>query len=155
MGRGGTYLADMRTPYDDAKQLGTAAKKARLNAGLTQDQLAEQIGTTRKRIGNIERGDETTLGATPEEWFATVAPIAAATGDLSLIGLTDPQGEAEILSLRRDVARLDRQVHRVAGILVEAHLLPEPELPQLLEEVAASDRPPTQRHGADEGRSRV
>lgn len=79
MRRGGTYVAGMRTPFDSPIALGTAAKKARLNAGLTQSQLAGEIGTTRKRIGNIESGDTATLGKTPEEWFAAVAPIAAAS----------------------------------------------------------------------------
>ncbi len=42
--------------YDDKKFIGEKIRKARLNAGLTQYELAEKIGLTEKHMSNIERG---------------------------------------------------------------------------------------------------
>lgn len=42
--------------YDDKKYIGEKIRKARINAGLTQYELAEKIGLTEKHMSNIERG---------------------------------------------------------------------------------------------------
>ena len=42
------------TEKDFSRPLGDCIRKARLSAGLTQDQLAEQIETTQRTILNIE-----------------------------------------------------------------------------------------------------
>lgn len=144
----------MGVPTDNAEDLGLAIKRARLNAGLTQKALAQRLATSNKRVGRWEAGDTSSLGETPEAQFAVAAQVAAATGDLTLIGVTDPENESELLSLRRDVAQLQRQVRRLAELLVERHLLPRPELPQLLEEVASSGAPPARTPGVGGGRSR-
>lgn len=143
----------MALPFANAQELGLAIKRARLSAGQTQSGLGKKLATTGKRVGRWEAGDTSSLGKTPEAQFAVAAQVAAATGDLSLIGVTDPQREADILTLQRDVARLNRQLRRVADILVQGRLLPEPELPLLLEEIVASDEPPAQGHDAGEGQS--
>lgn len=140
----------MEIDLDTPEALGLAIKRARLNAGLTQKALGQKLATTSKRVGRWEAGDTTSLGHTPEAQFAVKAQVAAATGDLTLIGHADPQDESELRSLRRDVTRLQRQVHRVAELLVEAHLLPAPELPRLLEELASSDETQARRPGVDE-----
>lgn len=152
MGRRGTYVSGMETPYDDPAELGIAAKRARLNAGLTQDQLAKATGTTRKRIGGIESGELKTLGDTPEKWFSTVAPIAAATGDLSLIGLEELGDRAELVSLRRDVDLLDRRLRELADILVGADLVADEEIDRLLEPPSTSEPPQGEAPGEGEGR---
>ena len=42
--------------YYDKKFIGEKIRKARLNAGLTQYELAERIGLTEKHMSSIERG---------------------------------------------------------------------------------------------------
>lgn len=42
--------------YNDKKYIGEKIRKARVNAGMTQYELAEKIGITEKHISNIERG---------------------------------------------------------------------------------------------------
>lgn len=151
MGRHGTYVSGMETPYGNPKELGIAVKRARANAGLTQDQLAKATGTTRKRIGAIEQGDLKTLGKTPQKWFAAVAPIAAATGDLSLIGLDDLGDRAELVSLRRDVDQLDRQFRQLADILAAAELGADEEIDRLLDSLGTNEPPQGEERGEGEG----
>lgn len=51
------------TPYQALRAIGRAVRFARLDAGLTQKQLSEEVGVSRGTIANIERGSQnTTLG---------------------------------------------------------------------------------------------
>ncbi|MBN8867526.1 MAG: helix-turn-helix transcriptional regulator [Solirubrobacterales bacterium] len=144
----------MRTPFATAEEVGIAAKRARLNAGYTQDDLAKELGTTRKRIGNIESGDESTLGDTPELWFSSLAPIAAATGDLAMIGLDDLGDLAELVSLRRDVNRVDRRLRGLLDVLVEADLVDASAIDLLLEQLDTNEPPLDEEPGEDEDQKR-
>jgi y4mF family transcriptional regulator len=42
-----------------ARELGMRLKEAREDLGITQDQLAERIGTSRRWVWDLERGKET------------------------------------------------------------------------------------------------
>lgn len=42
--------------YNDKKFIGNVLKQARVNAKLSQGQLAERIGLSEKHVSNIERG---------------------------------------------------------------------------------------------------
>jgi transcriptional regulator with XRE-family HTH domain len=132
----------MESEKDDLNALALSIKRARLNAGLTQAELARRLATSGKRVGRWEKGEASSLGDSPEARFAVAAQVAAATGDMSLIGLADPSDESELLILRRDVDRLSRQVARLAETLVEAQLLRGSDVPQLLEQLDANDSPP-------------
>ncbi len=43
-------------PYRRSREIGEALARARRRLGLTQDECANHIGTSRKRYGGIERG---------------------------------------------------------------------------------------------------
>lgn len=132
----------------DPKKLGIAFKRSRLNAGMTQDKLATTLGTTRRRIGRLEKGDPSTIGETPEERFAVAAQIAAATGDLSLIDMERPEDRSELLSLRRDVDRALAGLRQLGESLVAQGLVPRSELPLRPETPDATDLPQPQGRGA-------
>jgi transcriptional regulator with XRE-family HTH domain len=108
-GRSDAYIRNMEI---DPKRLGQAIKRARLNAGMTQEALAGKLGTTKKRIGKWEHGEPSALGRTEEARFAVAAQVAGATGDFSLIGRAPP--EEDLVSLGQDVADLALALERLA-----------------------------------------
>lgn len=50
--------------------MGDRLRKAREDAGLSQAELAEQIGISRNTVGNAELGDRTPLNVTMRAWAA-------------------------------------------------------------------------------------
>lgn len=153
MGRGGTYVSGMGIPYSDPIELGLAIERARKNANLTLKALGEMVGSSDKRLGRMEKGDIKTLGETEGARFKTVAPIAAATGDLSLIGLEELGDRAELVSLRRDVDRLDSKVRQMADLLVGAGLAETGEIDRLLDPPSSTAQPPTAKPPEAEGQT--
>ena len=64
----------------DTKALGQRIKKAREAAGITQDELAKEIGCSTKHIGALERGIKT-----PSlDMFVIIANTLGASADLLL-----------------------------------------------------------------------
>jgi len=49
------------SPAQQALQLGERLKQARLNQNITQEQIAEQIGVSRRTVINAEKGEATLL----------------------------------------------------------------------------------------------
>ncbi|MND11809.1 Helix-turn-helix domain protein [compost metagenome] len=66
------------SPAAMAAELGGRLKQARLNQNITQDQLAEYVGITRKTVMNAEKGQ-----ATLEAFVAIMAGLKL-TSDLEL-----------------------------------------------------------------------
>lgn len=132
----------MGIPYADPTELGLAIQRARKNANLTLKELGEMVGSSPKRLGRMEKGDVKSLGKTEGDRFKNVAPLAAATGDLSLIGMEDLGDRAELVSLRRDVDRLASQMHQVADLLAGADLAEPEGISRLLDSLASTGQPP-------------
>lgn len=53
---GGLYMFNGMSPAAIAAELGERLKQARLNQNITQSQLAEHVGITRKAVLNAEKG---------------------------------------------------------------------------------------------------
>lgn len=53
--------------------MGDRLRKAREDAGLSQAELAEQIGISRNTVGNAELGERTPLNVTLRAWAAVTA----------------------------------------------------------------------------------
>jgi transcriptional regulator with XRE-family HTH domain len=96
------------------KEFGGVLKKARREAGLTQQQVAERVGLTRTSITNIERGNQhialhqlfllaSAIGRQPEE---LLPDQAAAPEDLLPADAVKLLSEAEDEESREWVARV-------------------------------------------------
>lgn len=148
----GRYISPVGTHFDSATDLGLAIKRARLNAGLTQEGLGNKLATTSKRIGRWEAGDTSSLGESPEAQFAVAAQVAAATGDLTLIGITGPEKESELRSLRRELNDLHDEVRQLAELLGQVPGLPNEGRRRLLERSEPTHLQPATRPLEDRGR---
>lgn len=93
---------------------GAKIKRARREAGLSLDRLAERIGSSRRHLIRLEKGDH-------EPRPATLARIAEATGKPLDYFADDDEEESQVvrewLEARYDIAallfELDRIVERV------------------------------------------
>ncbi len=97
--------ADDQSAYDDEARI-TAFRelvfRLRTEAGLTQKELAEQMGTTQSAIARMERG-----GTRPS--LNTLAKLAAVVGQDLVVGVADG------LSEDPTIARLVREGHAVVA----------------------------------------
>ncbi len=89
--------------YDDEARIAAfreLAHRLRTDAGLTQSELAERMGTTQSAIARMEGG-----GSRPS--FETLEKLAAAVGADLVVGV------GENLSANRSIAKLERDGHAV------------------------------------------
>ena len=92
-----------RRAYDDEARISEFREivyRVRTEAGLTQAELAERMGTTQSAVARIEGG-----GTRPS--LETLEKLAAAVGQELVVGL------GESLSTNRSIAKLVRDGHAV------------------------------------------
>ncbi len=83
-----------QTPYAIAEILGARLKQARLNQNLTQNDVAEQIGLTRKAIINAEKGQVSV------QHFVAILQILGLTSQLDLFLPERPISPIQLLKLQ-------------------------------------------------------
>jgi transcriptional regulator with XRE-family HTH domain len=102
--------------YEDPELLVEAIKAARESAGLSQPQLAEELGTSVGTIKRWEKGELSTLGRSPNARRAVAVQVAEATGaPRELFGL--PRGSAGGRSTEQRVGVLELQMRSVLSLL--------------------------------------
>lgn len=133
--RHGRNLPDMR------ETLGTRLKKARADAGLTQEELARAAGVTQKTISKIERGDQVATAA--------IVPLARALGvtpEWLAEGAQSKPSPAQAPPPAQDAAPGAWLVH-VIQVLI-ANGVPPEEAIRLSNEAAQASREATQKGGS-------
>lgn len=85
---GGEIMSDGGNPAVQGRRLRTALRQARLDAGLTQDQVASELDWSLSKIVRIENG-------------AVRVSITDLRAMLAKYGITDPRREAELVSMAR------------------------------------------------------
>jgi transcriptional regulator with XRE-family HTH domain len=88
--------------------IGTRVRTLRLDAGLTQQQLADTVHLSRSSIANLEAGRQGDIGIT---LLIALAEVLGTTAD-ALTGTTAEQTRTE-----QRIARLEDQVRRLAHVL--------------------------------------
>jgi putative transcriptional regulator len=84
----------VQTPHAIAEILGTRLKQARLNQNLTQNDVAEQIGLTRKAIMNAEKGQVSV------QHFVAILQTLGLTSQLDLFLPERPISPIQLLKLQ-------------------------------------------------------
>jgi len=102
------YKEQGQTPHAIAEILGSRLKQARLNQNLTQREVAEKIGITRKALINAEKGQVTL------EHFAAILQTLGLTSQLDLFLPERPVSPIQLLKLqgkKRQRASLSTSKH--------------------------------------------
>jgi transcriptional regulator with XRE-family HTH domain len=100
--------------FEDPMALGAALKKARYNADWTQGELADELGTTRERIGEWENGQRPDESGHQRRTFAIA--VAVLTGSDELLAATGVAPLPKDVALQEIVARLTKLGTAVAAL---------------------------------------
>jgi transcriptional regulator with XRE-family HTH domain len=86
-------------------QLGAMLRNARIEAGLTQDELGARAGVSRQLVSRIESGS-------PRGEVGRVAQVAAALGyRLTVVARTPPKPTQDRQAVKAYLDQLNRQAH--------------------------------------------
>jgi transcriptional regulator with XRE-family HTH domain len=86
-------------------QLGATLRNARIEAGLTQDELGARAGVSRQLVSRIESGS-------PRGEVGRVAQVAAALGyRLTVVPRTPPKPTQDRQAVKAYLDQLNRQAH--------------------------------------------
>lgn len=108
----------MYMKQDERRAWGPLIRAAREEAGMTQDELADAAGTTRRTVGSIERGDTVAQREVLNRILKTLdleAPAAVATDITSFFTLLQPL--LQRLSVEERAALMPQIIELVAAAL--------------------------------------
>jgi transcriptional regulator with XRE-family HTH domain len=101
--------------------IGERVKAARVVAGLTQAQLAEQVGLSRSSIANLERGQQSIPAYTLVRLAEVLSVPIVTLADLGTLRSEDadfePASRAELAAVHLRIWRLEDYAKRLAGLL--------------------------------------
>lgn len=102
--------------WTDPIVLGEQIRRARRLAGWSQQQLADEVGTSRSKVARWEAGETSSLGESESARRATAIVVGHLTDQLHLMGLVEePAGLAERVEVLEDELKKlrDRAAHTV------------------------------------------